>query len=178
MGVYAEAYVVEPTASVPSPGWRRFKGICDRTLLLIRATWHRPLAGGAVMPDSDIPFDEQLLHVQREMAGLAVVLDVAGEIDYTTIGALRLELDAALALATPAAPVVVDLSRVTFFASAGLNELVVQHQRANEHRTPLRVVAAHRQVLRPIELTELHHVLCLFPDRASALRRPARQRVG
>jgi anti-anti-sigma factor len=143
-----------------------------------RATWRRPLEGVAAMPESEPLVDEWLLHVQREMDGHTVVVSVAGEVDHNTVGALHVELDTALALATPPAPVVLDLTGVTFFGSAGLNELVLQHLRAGENRTPLRVVAAHRQVLHPIQLTDLHNLLRLFPDRADALHAVTRCQAG
>ena len=119
--------------------------------------------------------DEWPLHVQREMDGHTVVVGVAGEVDHTTVGALHFELATALALATPPAPVVLDLTGVTFFGSAGLTELVEQHKRAGG---PLRVVAAHRRVLRPIQLTELDRMLRLFPTRDSALHAGSRYRAG
>jgi anti-anti-sigma factor len=130
------------------------------------------------MSKSVVPFAEGPLHVEREVTAHAVVVTVSGEVDHETVGALHLELDIAWALAAPRAPVVVDLTGVTFFGSAGLHELLLQHRRAEEHRMQLRVVAAHRTVLRPMEITELQHVLHLFADRQAALQAGCTRRTG
>jgi anti-anti-sigma factor len=72
-------------------------------------------------------------------------------------------------MATPPFPVVVDLTGLTFFGSAGLNELVRQQRRAAATGIPLRVAAAHRAVLRPVTASGLDQVLELYPDVEQAL---------
>ncbi|KOV83258.1 STAS domain-containing protein [Nocardia sp. NRRL S-836] len=109
------------------------------------------------------------LHVQREVHGLAVVVRAIGELDQDTVAALHDELQIALAMATAPFPVVVDLSGVTFFGSAGINELVVQQRKARSAGVPLRVAAAHRVVLRPITASGLDQWLELYPDVEQAL---------
>jgi anti-anti-sigma factor len=109
------------------------------------------------------------LHVQREVHGLAIVVRAAGDLDQDTVPALRLELRTALAMATPPFPVVVDLAGVTFFGSAGLNEILKHQRRAAEARIPLRIAAAHRTVLRPITASGLDQALELYPDVEQAL---------
>ncbi|MCR3752133.1 anti-anti-sigma factor [Lentzea californiensis] len=111
----------------------------------------------------------QPLHVQREVHGLAIVVRAAGEVDQQTIAVLRTELQTALAMATPSFPVVVDLTGVRFFGSAGLNQLLVHHRRAAAEKIPLRIVAAHRAVLRAIEMTGLDQVLELHANVEQAL---------
>jgi anti-anti-sigma factor len=110
------------------------------------------------------------LHVQREVHGLAVIVRAAGEMDQETVPALRTELQTAIALATPPFPVVVDLSGIEFFGSAGLNELLRQQRRAADARVPLRIAAAHRAVLRPLTASGLDQVLECYPDVEQALR--------
>src|SRR5690349_22146231 len=109
------------------------------------------------------------LHVQREVHGLSIVVRAAGEVDDFTVLPLRVELQTALAMATPPHPVVVDLSAVRFFGSAGLNELVRHHRSAEAVGVPLRIAAAHKAVLRPITLTGLDRVLQVWPDVEQAL---------
>ncbi|ANZ40255.1 hypothetical protein BBK82_33710 [Lentzea guizhouensis] len=109
------------------------------------------------------------LHVQREVDGLAVVVRAFGELDQDSVAQLSNELEVALAMATSPFPVVADLSGVTFFGSAGLNELLVRQRQARSARVPFRVVAAHRIVLRPIEASGLEQVLELYPDVDQAL---------
>ena len=109
------------------------------------------------------------LHVQREVHGLAIVVRAAGELDQDTVHALRLELRTAVAMATPPFPVVADLAGLTFFGSAGLNELLRQQRRASATGVPLRIAAAHRAVLRPITTSGLDQVLEVYPDVEQAL---------
>jgi anti-anti-sigma factor len=111
----------------------------------------------------------QPLHVQREVHGLAIVVRAFGEVDQDTVPALRTELQTALAMATPPFPVVVDLTEVRFFGSAGLNQLLAHHRRAAAEKIPFRIVAAHRAVLRSIEMTGLDHVLELHTSVEQAL---------
>ena len=115
------------------------------------------------------------LHVQREVHGLSIIVRAAGELDRQTVVALRIELQTAIAMATPRFPVVVDLAGIQFFGSAGLNELLRHHRSAAGMRIPFRIVAAHSAVLRPITISGLDQVLDLYPDveRALAADRPA-----
>jgi anti-sigma B factor antagonist len=68
---------------------------------------------------------------------------------------------AAQAVAVPPGPVVLDLTDVSFLPSTGLALLVTHHDRCADHGSPLRVVAAHRQVLRPIRITGLDQKLVI-----------------
>lgn len=44
------------------------------------------------------------------------------------------------------------------------------HKQASAHRIPLRIVAAQRKALRPIEMAGLKPVLGVYPDLQDALR--------
>ncbi len=118
------------------------------------------------------------LHVQREVHGLAIVVRAAGELDQETVAALRGELQIALAMATSPFPVVVDLAGVTFFGSAGINELMIQQRSARAVGVPLLVAAAHRAVLRPITASGLDQWLELYPDVEQALSAGRRARTA
>lgn len=113
---------------------------------------------------------DQPLRVEREVHGYAIVVRVAGEVDALTSACLGHEIAVALALATPPAPVVVDLSDVDFLSAAGLNQLRHDHLAAEAAGIALRVVAGHRHVLRPFEITGLDRDLRPCPTLADALR--------
>jgi anti-anti-sigma factor len=63
---------------------------------------------------------------------------------------------------------VIDLTGVTFLASAGMAELVRAH-RGPTASAPLRVVASGRITLRPLELTRLVDELAIYPSLSDAL---------
>ena len=95
-----------------------------------------------------------------------VVLCVCGELDVTTTDALQESI--ALALGHKPAVMVIDLSEVSFLASAGLTALVMA-TRMGAGRTSVRIVAAGRQCERPISLTGLDNVLTLHRSLDEAL---------
>ncbi|PXX71351.1 anti-sigma B factor antagonist [Nocardia tenerifensis] len=94
----------------------------------------------------------------------AAVLTVGGEIDAASVPQLRSAIDQALRDQPPL--LVVDLSAVRFFGSAGLSVLLVTQEAVGAGR--LRVVAS-PQVRRPIEVTGLGTVLDVCDDLAQAL---------
>jgi anti-sigma B factor antagonist len=89
----------------------------------------------------------------------AVIVQVAGEVDLLTAGALERQLHRVCRQASPATAVVLDLSAVSFLAAAGLGVLVCAQQDCDRQGRVLRVVATQRAVLRPITLTGLDRVL-------------------
>jgi anti-anti-sigma factor len=102
--------------------------------------------------------------VQRDQDALVVV--AVGEVDMHTAPTLSAALDFALARTPPL--LVVDLSDVTFLASAGLSLLVTAHQQAGEH-TKVRVVATAHAILRPIQITALDTLLAIYSSRDRAV---------
>ncbi|SMD27636.1 STAS domain-containing protein [Kibdelosporangium aridum] len=112
---------------------------------------------------------DPLLNIRRDVRGCAVVLHIVGEIDVTSAGILSEHLKTAEALATSPAPVVVDLDRVTFLGSFGIATLIDHHQRCREQSTPLRLVATHHAVLRPIETCGLTRLFTMCDSVAHAL---------
>ncbi|MGN2636702.1 STAS domain-containing protein [Nocardia takedensis] len=100
-----------------------------------------------------------LLDVQSSTVGSTAVLTVNGEVDVASAPQLQSAIEEALKAQPPV--LVVDLSGVGFFGSAGLSVLLVASEAAPAGG--LRVVASD-QVRRPIEVTGLDKLLALFDD--------------
>jgi anti-sigma B factor antagonist len=95
------------------------------------------------------------IDVSESDAGVRVT--AVGEIDSTSAPVLRERLDAVLA--DGAQQLVVDLVGVTFLDSAGLCVLAAAHRRAAGQGTGMRVLAASRAVIRPLQITGLWSLL-------------------
>ncbi|HEY0497028.1 MAG TPA: STAS domain-containing protein [Kutzneria sp.] len=120
-------------------------------------------------PSQETPDAERVFDVRQEAVGPATVLHVTGEIDTDTAPLLRGYLAVARHDTTAAAPLIVDLSGVTYMASPGLSVLIEAH---NEHRrldTRLLVVAGSRATRVPIMTTGLHAQLNVVITLAQAL---------
>lgn len=111
--------------------------------------------------------DEATLKVDSERRDTAVVLRAEGEVDSYTAGLLRDQLSVAF---SSGLPVVLDLSRVEFFASAGLSVLVEYHLLGDDRGTPLRLVSPAGSVLRALRATTLNETLELYFSLDDALR--------
>lgn len=111
--------------------------------------------------------DEATLKVDAERRDTAVVLRAEGEVDSYTAGLLRDQLAAAFSTGLP---VVLDLSRVEFFASAGLSVLVEYHLLGDDRGTPLRLVSPAGSVLRALRATTLNEMLELYFGLEEALQ--------
>jgi anti-anti-sigma factor len=98
----------------------------------------------------------------------ATVLRVTGGLDVTL--APRLQRAVERAARDGARRIVIDLTGCDFLASAGISTLA-RAQRPGGGAT-LRIVAASRLVLRPLELTKLDGDLDIRPTLASALADP------
>ncbi len=96
----------------------------------------------------------------------AVVLSVGGEVDLLT--APELEQTIAAELDRGPKVLVVDLSEVSFLASAGMSVLIGANQAAGE-RTRLRLVATGNATLRPMEMTGIAGEFSIHSTRAQAL---------
>jgi anti-sigma B factor antagonist len=92
-----------------------------------------------------------------ERAGV-VIVSVTGELDMSTVDQVAVALQDAV---TRGVPVVLDMTGLRFFSSAGLRLLVRLHETAS---VDVRIAGDQRVVLRPLELTGL---LDLFPVHAS-----------
>ncbi|MFG1617141.1 STAS domain-containing protein [Nonomuraea wenchangensis] len=85
------------------------------------------------------------------------VISVAGEIDSATARAFDLYIQRNRR--APGEHVVVDLSEVTFLASAGLRVLLNTHAFARQHGGVLHLAAPHPKIAGLMELTQANTVL-------------------
>lgn len=104
-----------------------------------------------------------ILDIRVTRAGDVLVVAVTGELDMDTAP----EVGAAIVsgLVEHPSALVLDLSGVTFFSSAGLSLLLETRGRTDT----LAVVATGRAVLRPIQLTTVGQLLTVFPSVDEAL---------
>ncbi|MFI1072664.1 STAS domain-containing protein [Streptomyces puniciscabiei] len=84
------------------------------------------------------------------------VLTVAGEIDHQTGDTLHQALDVS---DTPQPRVVVDLARVTFVDSSGINVLIIAHRTLTEAGGWLRLAAPVQSVQRILQLVGIDTVI-------------------
>ncbi|MFI9009886.1 STAS domain-containing protein [Actinosynnema sp. NPDC053489] len=104
-----------------------------------------------------------ILDIRVTRAGEIPVITVAGEVDMDTVPEVRATLAAELAGGPPA--LVLDLTDVGFFSSAGLSLLLDARRRVDA----LAVVATRRAVLRPIKVTAIASLLSVFGSVDEAL---------
>jgi anti-sigma B factor antagonist len=114
-----------------------------------------------------------LLTVDIDARGSAVVVSVRGELDLATVPVLRERLTSVQEVASVPSPLVVDLSAVTFIGSAGLALLVELNNRCVERGVLLALVATGTVVLRAIEVTALDQVFSVHSSVDEALGTPA-----
>ncbi|WP_082943884.1 STAS domain-containing protein [Mycobacterium sp. 1274761.0] len=114
-----------------------------------------------------------LLEVTQDMRDAAVVVWATGEIDSGTVDTLISHLEAALdaASAHPARLLVLELSAVRYFGSAGLNAVLGCYEKGMADGVAVRVVASNAEVLMPIEVTKLDKVLRPYQTLNEALDR-------
>jgi len=84
-------------------------------------------------------------------------LTASGEIDSSSAPVFRQHLETFLDAG--ATEITVDLTGVTFLDSAGLCVLAAAHRRAAAQNVGLRVLAASRAVIRPLQITGLWALL-------------------
>jgi anti-anti-sigma factor len=113
----------------------------------------------------------ELLAVDSEVRPDAVLVHVKGEIDSSTAGELRSQLESALQQAGghESRLLIVDLEGVTYFGSAGLNAVLDCHKQGLRAGISVRLVADNDLVVRPIEVTNLDSLLDLYPALPDAL---------
>ncbi|MFC9330080.1 STAS domain-containing protein [Kitasatospora sp. NPDC057015] len=104
--------------------------------------------------------------VRRTDAG-ALVCSLAGELDLDGVLAVGPTLEEAVRAGAPL--MVVDLSRVGFCDSSGLNLLLRTRTDADSAGTALRLAAAPDQLLRLLEITGADRVFALDPTLELAL---------
>jgi anti-anti-sigma factor len=103
------------------------------------------------------------LCAEQFVEGRSVLVRVTGELDGITAGTLSATLADAEAVVLPPAPVVVDMTGVTFLGAAGLSVLVEHHERCADLGSALLIVPGSKAVRRTISVTGLHERLALIP---------------
>ena len=98
-----------------------------------------------------------LISIDVADLGAGVTVTAAGEVDSTSAPVLRERLDALLD--GGAQEITIDLAAVTFLDSAGLCVLAAAYRRASGQDVRLRVLAASRAVIRPLQITGLWNLL-------------------
>jgi anti-sigma B factor antagonist len=98
-----------------------------------------------------------LVTIDVSDVGSEMRLTAAGEIDSTSAPVLKDRLEALLDAG--ATEVTIDLTGVTFLDSAGLCVLAAAYRRATAENRHLRVLAATRAVMRPLQITGLWDLL-------------------
>ena len=103
------------------------------------------------------PTSTELVTIEVSTTDSVLRVTAAGEIDSTSAPVLRERLDGILE--SGAQEFVVDLVGVTFLDSAGLCVLAATHRRATAQGARMRVLAASRAVIRPMQITGLWSLL-------------------
>jgi anti-sigma B factor antagonist len=103
------------------------------------------------------PSSDELITLSVVATGTAARVRTAGEVDSSSAPRLQAELDAQLDAGVR--ELTVDLDGVTFLDSAGLCALAAIHRRATAEGVALRVLASHRAVIRPLQITGLWELL-------------------
>ncbi|MFJ9342990.1 STAS domain-containing protein [Streptomyces sp. NPDC101733] len=99
-------------------------------------------------------------HIAVEVLDHAVVVRATGEIDFDTAASLERALAEALTHASPAKPVAIDCSRVTFCDSSALDALLRARHAAQPTGTAIRIAASNRRLQQLLDMTG---TLPLFP---------------
>ncbi len=104
------------------------------------------------------------LEIQRDVYDGAIVVSADGEVDSGNAADFTAHLDAARGAAATSKRrlLVIELERVKYFGSAGLNAVLDCHERGGAEGVTVRVAASNAEVLRPIEVTKLDDVLHLY----------------
>lgn len=113
--------------------------------------------------------DGELMRVRCDRHRKAVVVHVGGEVDLVTAPRLADELTWAEEQDVLLKRVVIDLTDVTFLASAGLRVFLEHERRCRESDVALCVVVPEGLVARTIALTGLTEVLAVHPSLDEAL---------
>ncbi|MDR7300610.1 STAS domain-containing protein [Haloactinomyces albus] len=120
----------------------------------------------SVHTETTEPAEGQIVIAAVEWYGREAVLPVSGDVDMVTAPTFEEALTSALE-GRPE-KLVVDLTGVDFFASAGLSALVTAYQQAEGH-TALCVVAPNTATARPLQVTALDRRIPVHASRQEAL---------
>jgi anti-sigma B factor antagonist len=107
------------------------------------------------------------LQLAERRDGNAVVLSAEGIVDMAAAPTLTNQIRAILRR-RPAA-LVVDLTGVTFLASAGMSVLMEADRKSGELDIPFRVVAPGSVTAKPMQLLGIDELLAIYPTVSTAL---------
>jgi anti-anti-sigma factor len=125
---------------------------------------------GPAAPAAPGPSEDDLLTVDQELVDGAVVLHLRGEIDMATGPLLDERLARAVTVATPPAPLVVDLSKVQHLGSVGVALLTACHRRCQASGIPMRIVAGDGPIASILSMIPIG--LDIYDEVADALAPP------
>ncbi|SDD24766.1 STAS domain-containing protein [Streptomyces prasinopilosus] len=108
------------------------------------------------------------LKITARDAATGPLLEIAGELDYTSAPELR-ELLATLTL-RPGQRLVLDLAAMEFCDSSGLTALIAARNHAHAARADIALAAVPPRTLRVLRIVGLDQVFPLYPDGRSATR--------
>lgn len=108
----------------------------------------------------------QMLTVASTWSDGVIVVSLSGELDMSTVDRAATALKEAT---TTDSPVVLDLTGLRFFSSAGLNLLLQLREDAQERQLDVRLAGNQRVVARPLELTGLTELFPIYPSVAEAV---------
>jgi anti-sigma B factor antagonist len=103
------------------------------------------------------PPSGDLISLSVATTDTTVRVSTTGEVDSASAPQLHAELEAQLDAGV--SELVIDLDGVTFLDSAGLCALAAIHRRTAAEGVVLRVLASHRAVIRPLQITGLWDLL-------------------
>lgn len=110
----------------------------------------------------------------RRLSSSVALVSVEGELDFTNAAEL---IDTATGVADDESGVVIDLSGVEFFGSAGFSALHVLHERYSARSTPWAVVPS-RNVDRVVRICDTDAVVPLRTSLAGALESASDRRTA
>ncbi|CAL9503458.1 Anti-sigma-B factor antagonist [Streptomyces sp. enrichment culture] len=96
------------------------------------------------------------------------LLEIAGELDYSTAGELR-GLLATLPL-RPGQRLVLDLAGMTFCDSSGITALIHARNRAHAAQAEVALAAVPSHTLRTLRIVGLDQIFPMHPDSGTAIR--------
>ncbi|MFC1230666.1 MULTISPECIES: STAS domain-containing protein [Streptomyces] len=109
-----------------------------------------------------------LLKITTRDVATGPLLEIAGELDYTSAPALR-ELLTTLTL-RPGQRLVLDLAAMEFCDSSGLTALIAARNHAHAARADIALAAVPPRTLRVLRIVGLDQVFPLYADSRSATR--------
>ncbi|MFC7992522.1 STAS domain-containing protein [Streptomyces pilosus] len=110
-----------------------------------------------------------LLKTTTRRAPTGPVLELSGDLDYTTVGELR-ALITALTL-QPGQRLVLDLAGLEFCDSSGITAMITAHNHVHAAHADIALAAVPDHILRVLRMVGLDQIFPLHPDSNAATQR-------